>query len=187
MDITTDIYSFIWYAIIPDIQSDTVWFHSHVLQWQAVGRRCCGRQDIDIHLLKPAQFSPDPQYVVPQSLHDNVVQDNAHVPGHDYITYAYSTAHPVWRWLVSNESVNVLMADPRHDAIRSTLKAIISVTWTHRYNWYNIIPGIIPDIIPDLLPDIMPDITSKLYIYFLVFFLYIMSFFCIFLNVIITT
>ena len=71
------------------ILSDTVWLHSNVSQWQAVGRRCRGRQDIHIHLLKPARFLPDPQYVVPPSLHDNVVQDNARVPGHDYIAYAY--------------------------------------------------------------------------------------------------
>ena len=84
---------------VPDIGSDIFWFHSNVSQWQAVGRRGRGRQDINIHLLKPARFLPDPEYVVPQSLQDNVVQDDAPVPGHDYITYAYRTAHPVLRWL----------------------------------------------------------------------------------------
>ena len=84
---------------VPDIGSDIFWFHSHVSQWQAVGRRGRGRQDINIHLLKPARFLPDPEYVVPPSLQDNVVQDDAPVPGHDYITYAYRTAHPVLRWL----------------------------------------------------------------------------------------
>ena len=87
MDITTDIWSYIGYDIIPDIRSDIVWFHSHVSQWQAVGRRGLGRRDIDIHLLKPARFLPDPQYLVPQSLHDNVVQDDACVPGHDYLPH----------------------------------------------------------------------------------------------------
>jgi hypothetical protein len=82
-----------------DILSDIIWYHSHVFLWQAVGRRGRGKQDIDIHLLKPARFLPDPEYVVPQSLRDNVVQDNARDPGHDYITYAYCTEHPVLQWL----------------------------------------------------------------------------------------
>ena len=37
------------------------------------------------------------------------------------------------RLVVSNGSVNFLMADPRHDAIRLTLMAIVSITRTHRY------------------------------------------------------
>ena len=61
------------------------------------------------------------------------------------------------RSIVSNGSVNFLMADPRHDAIRLTSMAIVSVTRTHRYPWYNIIP----DIIPDIMPDIIPDFTFK--------------------------
>ena len=45
--------------------------------------------------MKPARFLPDPQYVVPQYLHDSVAKDNARVPGHDYITYAYCTTHQI--------------------------------------------------------------------------------------------
>jgi len=64
-----------------------------------VGRRGRGKQDINIHLLKPARFLPDPEYVIPPSLSDNVVQNNDRNPGQDYVAYAYSTAHPVLRWL----------------------------------------------------------------------------------------
>ncbi len=67
--------------------------------YQAVGRRGLGKQDINIQLLKPAHFLPDPEYVIPPSLSDNVVQNDDRNPGQDYIAYAYRTAHPVLRWL----------------------------------------------------------------------------------------
>ena len=45
-DITPDIWYDIEYDIIPDIRSDIVWFHLHVSQWQAVGRRGRVRQTL---------------------------------------------------------------------------------------------------------------------------------------------
>ena len=42
---------------------------------------------------------PDPDYVIPPDLRDNVVQEDCFAPGQDYITYPYRTAHPVLRWL----------------------------------------------------------------------------------------
>ena len=66
---------------------------------QAVGYRSRGKEDIDIHLLKPARFMPDPDYVIPPDLSDNVVQEDCFAPGQDYITYPYRTAHPVLQWL----------------------------------------------------------------------------------------
>ena len=64
--------------------------------WQAVGISQRGRQDIDIHLLKPVWFLPDLEYAIPPSMNDNVVQDDC---GQDHITYPYRTAHPVLWWL----------------------------------------------------------------------------------------
>ena len=49
--------------------------------------------------MKPARFIPDPEYVIPPSLSENVVQIDDREPGQEYIAYAYSTAHPVLRWL----------------------------------------------------------------------------------------
>ena len=49
--------------------------------------------------VKPGQFLPDPDYVVPPSLSDNVVQDDGCAPGQDYVAYAFSTANPVLQWL----------------------------------------------------------------------------------------
>ena len=65
------------------------------------------------------------------------------------------------RLVVSNGSVNISMADPRHDSIRLTLKVIVSVTRTHRYNCT--IFDIISDIIPYIIPDIIPYITERFY------------------------
>ena len=69
--------------------------------WQAVGNfeRKRGKQDINIHLLKPARFEVDPLYAIPPSMSANVVQDDSLDPGEEYITYAYRTSHQVWRWL----------------------------------------------------------------------------------------
>ena len=68
---------------------------------QAVGsrRRNRGKQDIDIHLLKPSRFLVDPLYAIPPSISASVVQDDRQDPGEEYITYAYRTSHPVLRWL----------------------------------------------------------------------------------------
>ena len=66
---------------------------------QAIGCRKRGKLDIDIHLLKPARFMPDRDYVVPPAMADHVVQEECVAPAQDYVTYPYSTAHPVLRWL----------------------------------------------------------------------------------------
>ena len=66
---------------------------------QAIGCRNRGKQDIDIHLLKPARFMPDPDYAVPPAMTDQVIQEECVAPAQDYVTYPYSTAHPVLRWL----------------------------------------------------------------------------------------
>ncbi len=67
---------------------------------QAIG--CCkrGKQDIDIHLLKPSRFMPDREYIIPPAMTDHVVQKECLAPAQDYVTYPYSTAHPVLRWLL---------------------------------------------------------------------------------------
>ena len=76
--------------------------------WQAVGNleRKRGKQDINIHLLKPARLAVDPLYSIPPSMYSippsmsaNVVQDDSLDPGEEYFTYAYSTSHQVLRWL----------------------------------------------------------------------------------------
>ena len=66
---------------------------------QAVGRRGRGRQDIDLHLLKPAKFRPDPDWALPPADLDSVVHDEELDPVSEWMTYEYRTAHPVLRWL----------------------------------------------------------------------------------------
>jgi hypothetical protein len=41
---------------------------------------------------------PDCDYVIPPAIMDHVVQEECLVPAQDYVTYPYSTAHPVLRW-----------------------------------------------------------------------------------------
>ena len=95
-------------------------FFSHVFGCQAVGRRGRGKQDRNIHLLKPARFLPDPDYIIPPSLSDNVLQIDDREPGQEYIAYAYRTAHPVLRWLPTK------LAPRRQDLIQGV--AISRVT-----------------------------------------------------------
>ena len=66
---------------------------------QAAGRRGRGRQDIDLHLLKPAKFRPDPDWDLPPADIDSVVHDEELDPVSEWMTYEYRTAHPVLRWL----------------------------------------------------------------------------------------
>ena len=66
---------------------------------QAVGRRGRGRQDIDLHLLKPAKFRPDQDWALPPADIDSVVHDEQLDPVPEWMTYEYRTAHPVLRWL----------------------------------------------------------------------------------------
>ena len=69
---------------------------------QAVGRRGRGRQDLDIHLLKPARFRPDPEWALPPAERYGVVHDEALDPPSEWMTYEYRTAHPILRWLPTN-------------------------------------------------------------------------------------
>ena len=42
---------------------------------------------------------PDPDYVIPPAMTDQVIQEECVAPAQDYVTYPYRTAHPVLRWL----------------------------------------------------------------------------------------
>jgi hypothetical protein len=44
--------------------------------WQAVRISQRGKQDINIHLLNPARFMSDSDYVIPPWLSDNVVRED---------------------------------------------------------------------------------------------------------------
>jgi hypothetical protein len=64
--------------------------------------RSKAKEDIDIHLLKPAWFAVDPLYSIPPTMSANIVQElqgDRMDPGEEYLTYEYRTAHPVLRWL----------------------------------------------------------------------------------------
>jgi hypothetical protein len=58
---------------------------------QAVGRlgRRRGKEDIDIHVLKPAHFAVDPLYSIPRIMSANIVQDDRLDPGEEYLTYRW--------------------------------------------------------------------------------------------------
>jgi hypothetical protein len=66
---------------------------------QAVGRRGRGRQDIDLHLLKPARFRPEPGWALPPAVSDRVIHDDVLDPAPEWMSYEYRTTHPVLRWL----------------------------------------------------------------------------------------
>ena len=66
---------------------------------QAVGRkqRAKGRQEIDIHLLKPNKFcSESMEQHLPE---ENLVYDEDLDPSEEYVTYPYRIAHPILRYL----------------------------------------------------------------------------------------
>jgi hypothetical protein len=102
---------------------------------QAIGCRKRGKQDIDIHLLKPARFMPDQDYVIPPAMTDHVVQEECLVPAQEYVTYPYLTAHLVLRWLPtklaewisSNLAKELKIPEKQHDLwTASELNAIIT-------------------------------------------------------------
>ena len=68
---------------------------------QAVGRkqRGKGRQDIDIHLLKPNHFRADPQCQSLDDSEEDVMYDETLDPSAIHVTYAYRIAHPLLRYL----------------------------------------------------------------------------------------
>jgi hypothetical protein len=64
-----------------------------------VGRRGRGRQDIDIHLLKPASFRPEPEWNSSAADRNGVLHDEVLDPEPAWLSYEYRTAHPVLCWL----------------------------------------------------------------------------------------
>jgi hypothetical protein len=68
---------------------------------QGVGRlgRRRGKEDINIHLLKPAWFAVDPLCFIPPHMSAYFVQDDREDPGEEYLTYANRTSHPFLWWL----------------------------------------------------------------------------------------
>ncbi len=56
-----------------------------------------GKEDINIHLLKPARVAVDPLYSIPPTMSFYIVQDDRLDPGEEYLTYAYRTSHQVLR------------------------------------------------------------------------------------------
>jgi hypothetical protein len=88
-----------------------------------VGRRGRGRKDIDIHLLKPARFRPDPEWAVPPADRDGIVHDEDLDQEPEWITYEFRKAHPVLRWLPTklaewigaNLSEALLIPDKKED------------------------------------------------------------------------
>ncbi len=74
-------------------------FNSQNTLSQALGHCTRGTDDIDIHLLKPSRFMPDPDYVIPPALSDHAVQDDWLASSQNYVTYTYCTAHYVLWWL----------------------------------------------------------------------------------------
>ncbi len=99
--------SFIAYDIIQYIVYDIV---KSLSAWQAVGKlsRKRGEEDINIHLLKPAQFAVDPLYSIPPTMSASgyIVEDDSLDPGEEYLTYAYRTSHQVLRWLPTKLAVD---------------------------------------------------------------------------------
>ena len=64
-----------------------------------MGRRGRGRQDINIHLLKPARFRPEPGWLLSAADSNDVLHDEELDPEPEWLNYEYRTAHPVLRWL----------------------------------------------------------------------------------------
>jgi hypothetical protein len=85
------------------MDSSSVMSDSESESLQAVGTgrlgRKRGKEDINIHFLKPAHFAVDPIYAIPPSISSSVVQNESLHLGEEYLTYAYRTKHPVLRWL----------------------------------------------------------------------------------------
>ena len=48
-----------------------------------------------------SRFAVDPLYSISPTLSANIVQDDRMDPAEEYLTYAYRTAHPVLRWLLT--------------------------------------------------------------------------------------
>ena len=64
-----------------------------------MGRRGRGRQDINIHLLKPSRFRPEPEWLLSAADCNDVLHNEALDPEPEWLCYEYRTAHPVLRWL----------------------------------------------------------------------------------------
>ena len=90
-----------------------------------MGRRGRGRQDsdINIHLLKPARFRPEPEWLLSAVDSNGVLHDEVLDPEPGWLSYEYRTAHPVLRWLPTklaewigaNLSAELLILDKQGD------------------------------------------------------------------------
>ena len=83
-----------------DVTYDIIYHFMNVFcTVQAVGRkqRGKGRQEIDIHLLKPNKFRAElMERHLPE---ENLVYDEALDPSEEYVTYPYRIAHPILHYL----------------------------------------------------------------------------------------
>ena len=66
--------------------------------WQAVGKQGRGRQDIDIHLLKPTRFRPEAGGALRPADCDGVIHDDVLDP-EAWMSYEFRTDHPILLWL----------------------------------------------------------------------------------------
>ncbi len=64
-----------------------------------MGRRGSRRQDIDIHLLKPARFRQNSEWALPPDAFDSVVHDEVLDPEPGWMPYKLHTEHQVLGWL----------------------------------------------------------------------------------------
>ncbi len=83
---------------------------------QVVGRRGSKRQDIDIHLLKPARFCPNSELALPPDVIDRGVHDEVLDPEAAWMSYEFGTAYPVLCWLSTKlaEWIGANLSDELH-------------------------------------------------------------------------
>ncbi len=82
---------------------------------------------------------PDPVYVGPPSLSDNVVQDNARAPGQNYVAYAYKMHtqscddfRPSWRSLGVDRVLTLTRVEDPPEAGQP----VDSILADRNHNWY---------------------------------------------------
>jgi hypothetical protein len=120
-----DVVYYVVYDVVYDIvyYAGCVEFEPNFAPLQAVGRQGRGRQDIDLHLLKPARFRPEPGWALPPADCDGVIDDDVLDPEPAWMSYAFRTAHLVLRWLSTklaewigaNLSEELLIPDKNED------------------------------------------------------------------------
>ncbi len=93
---------------------------------QAVGRlgHKRGKEDINIHFLKPARFAVDSIYAIPPCMSSSMVHNESLDLGEEYLTYAYRTKHPVLLWLptklaewIGSNFCSMLNLPPKQDVL----------------------------------------------------------------------